>query len=140
MNLKKKKVLFICTHNSVRSQMAEGLLRSLSGERDEVYSAGTQPSRVHPLAIEVMREINIDISRQRSKNVDEFKGIIFDYVVTVCDQARESCPLFTGAKKYLHQSFEDPFVVRGDSDNIISAFRLVRDEIKNWIDQTFYKE
>ena len=129
----KKRVLFICTHNSARSQMAEALLRALYGEKYDACSAGTQPSQINPDAVRVMKEIGIDISRRRSKSVDEFRGWKFDLVVTVCDQARESCPLFPGAKNYLHQGFEDPSGFEGTEAEKLALFRKVRDEIKTWI-------
>jgi len=94
-----ERVLFLCTHNSARSQIAEALLRSMGRERFEAYSAGTTPSRVHPLAVKAMQEIGIDVSAHRSKDVDEYRGMLFDYVITVCDQAREACPFFPGARR-----------------------------------------
>jgi arsenate reductase len=133
----KEKVLFICTHNSARSQMAEGLLRTLYGDRYEAYSAGTQPSKVNPYAVKVMAEIGIDISKHRSKGVEEFLGMEFDYVFTVCDRAKNTCPFFPGAKRYVHQSFDDPAEFRGDKEESLTVFRRVRDEIKSWIEITF---
>ena len=133
----KKKVLFICTYNSARSQMAECLLRALYGNRYEAYSAGTQPSMVNPYALKVMAEIGIDISDHRSKSIEEFYGIKFDYVVTVCDHAKETCPLFPGGKNYLHQSFEDPVSFKGSEEEKLKAFRRIRDEIEDWIRKTF---
>lgn len=121
----RKRVLFLCTGNSARSQMAEGLLRELAGERFDVDSAGVLPTDVRPEAIAVMREIGIDISQHRSKSVDEFSDREFDYVITVCDNAREHCPVFPGDAKLIHWSFEDP-AVTGDE----TVFRRVRDEIK----------
>lgn len=132
----KQKVLFICTHNSARSQMAEGILRAL-WDRYEAYSAGTQPSKVNPYAIKVMSEIGIDISNHRSKSIEEFRGMEFDCVVTVCDNAKETCPFFPGGKKYLHREFNDPAEFTGKEDEIIAMFRCVRDEIKRWIEKTF---
>jgi arsenate reductase len=120
----KKRVLFLCTHNSSRSQMAEGLLREDAGDRFEAFSAGTEVTRVHPLAIEAMREIGIDVASQRSKHVDELAGQPFDLVVTVCDSARESCPVFPAATKRQHWSFPDP------SRGTIDDFRRVRDSIR----------
>lgn len=134
---KKKRVLFICTHNSARSQMAEGLLKALYGDRYEVYSAGTYPTVVNPYAIKVMSEIGIDISEYKSKSIEDFIGMNIDYVVTVCDRAKETCPYFPGAKKYLHQSFEDPASYEGDEEEKLNKFRKVRDEIKEWIIKTF---
>lgn len=133
----KKKVLFICTHNSARSQMAEGILRTLYGDRYEAYSAGTQPTKVNPYAIKVMSEIGIDISNHRSKSVEEFRGKEFDYVVTVCDNAKEACPFFPGGKTYLHKGFKDPSEFKGNENEIVAEFQRVRDEIKRWIEETF---
>ena len=104
----RQRVLFVCTGNSARSQMAEGLLRHEAGDRFEVFSAGTHPTQVRPEAIVVMREIGIDISPHRSKSVDEFAGQAFDYVITVCDNANETCPVFPGRARRLHWPFEDP--------------------------------
>ena len=125
----KKKVLILCTGNSARSQMAEGLLRYEGGNLFEVVSAGVNPTRVRPEAIEAMREIGIDISTHRSKSVDEFKGEQFDYVITVCDNANEHCPIFPGQTKRLHWSFEDPAAAEGDEPTRLAVFRRVRDEI-----------
>jgi arsenate reductase len=124
----KPRVLILCTGNSARSQMAEGLLRAMAGERFEVHSAGTHPSQVNPLAIAAMRERGIDISSHRSKSLDEFTGERFDYVITVCDRARESCPVWPGALG-LHWSFDDPAAAAGSEDERLSVFRRVRDEI-----------
>ncbi len=135
----KKRVLFIYTRNSSRSQMAEGLLRGLYGERYEACSAGTKPSMVNPYAIKVMAEIGIDISRHGSKSVDEFRRMDFDYVVTVCDHAKETCPVFPGALKYIHHGFEDPSEFDGTEEEILEGFRHVRDEIRSWIKKTFDK-
>ena len=124
-----KRVLVLCTGNSARSQMAEGLLRELGGGRFEVHSAGTRPGGVRPEAIEAMREVGIDISGQRSKSVEEFAGQRFDAVITVCDNARESCPVFPGRVERVHWSFEDPAAAEGDWDARLAVFRRVRDEI-----------
>ena len=121
----KKRVLFLCTGNSARSQMAEGLLRHDAGDRFDVESAGTKPSRVRPEAIAAMREIGIDISNHRSKSVDEFTNQKFDYILTVCDHAKESCPVFPGNATRLHQNFADP------AD--LEAFRRVRDQIRDYL-------
>jgi arsenate reductase len=126
----KKKVLILCTGNSCRSQMAEGILRHYHGDRFEVMSAGTSPSMVNPIAISVMKEIGIDISGHRSKHVDELKGWTFDYVITVCDNAKESCPFFPHTTRMLHWSFPDPAAVHGDIDTVLAEFRRVRDMIK----------
>jgi arsenate reductase len=125
----RNRVLILCTGNSARSQMAEGLLRHEAGDRFEVYSAGMKPSTVRPEAIAVMNEIGIDISGHRSKSVDEFSGRPFDYVITVCDNARESCPIFPGTAKRLHWSFEDPAAVQGSEEERMAAFRNIRDQI-----------
>jgi arsenate reductase (thioredoxin) len=129
----KKKVLILCTGNSARSQMAEGLLRHEAGDRFEVFSAGTHPTTVRPEAIAVMNEIGIDISGHRSKGVDEFVGRDLDYVVTVCDNAKESCPVFPGNTKRLHWSFQDPAAVQGTEDERKAAFRRIRDQIQERI-------
>ena len=134
--MRKKKVLFICTHNSARSQMAEGLLRASHIEDYDVYSGGTEPSEVNSNAIKVMEEIGIDISHQRAKNVSEFADQKFDYVVTVCDQAKESCPFFPGGK-IIHKSFKDPSQLKGTEEEVIAGFREARDEIRDWIESTF---
>jgi arsenate reductase (thioredoxin) len=126
----KRRVLILCTGNSARSQMAEGILRHDGGDRFEVFSAGTKPSRVRPEAIEVMRELGIDISGHRSKSVDEFSGQEFDYVITVCDNANESCPVFPGRTRRVHWGFEDPAAVGGDEATRVAVFRRVRDEIR----------
>lgn len=132
--MKKTRVLFLCAHNSARSQMAEALLRALGGEEFEVASAGHRPTEVHPLAIAAMKEIGIDISHQRAKNVVELFGQTFDYVVTLCgDDAPGSCPFFPGGKHYLHAPFPDP--TKGGLED----FRKVRDALRTWIEQTFIK-
>lgn len=123
------RVLFLCTHNSARSQMAEGILRHLGGDRVEVHSAGTVATRVHPLAIAAMAEKGIEISGQRSKHIDELAGQAFDYVVTVCDNARESCPLFLRAPEQIHWSIADPSAVEGDEATRAHAFRVASDEL-----------
>ncbi len=110
--------------------MAEGLLRRLADDRYDVFSAGTRPSHVRPEAIAAMREVGVDISSNRSKSVDEFAGQSFDYVITVCDNAKESCPVFPGSVKRIHWSFEDPASVQGTDEQRLSAFRRIRDEIK----------
>ena len=124
-----KRVLILCTGNSARSQMAEGLLRNLGGDQFEVFSAGTEPSVVNPLAIEAMREMHIDISGHRSKSVEEFLGEEFDYVITVCDNAKEHCPIFSGNTQRLHWSFIDPAAAEGDEAARLAVFRRVRNEI-----------
>lgn len=129
MSQNRKRVLFLCTGNSARSQMAEGLLRHLAGDRFEVASAGVSPTRVRPEATEAMREIGIDISTHRSKSVDEFIGQEFDYVITVCDNANEQCPIFPGQTTRIHWSFDDPAAADGDERARLAVFRRVRDEI-----------
>jgi arsenate reductase (thioredoxin) len=124
-----KRVLFLCTHNSARSQMAEGLLRELGGDQFEVFSAGTEATRVHPLAIAAMNELGIDISHQRSKRLDQYRGQRFDYVITVCDKASEACPIFPDHPERIHWSFEDPSAAAGSDAQRLQAFRNIRDEI-----------
>lgn len=136
----KRRVLFLCTHNSSRSQMAEGLLRHLYGDAFEAYSAGTAPSQVSPYAIRAMAEIGVDISHQRSKHLEEFQGQSFDYVITVCDSAREQCPLFPGAKRSLHWSLPDPSQASGSEEERLAVFRQVREAIRQRIEETFGAE
>ncbi len=129
--MSKQRVLILCTGNSARSQMGEGLLRSIAGDRYEVFSAGTRPVGLNPNAVAAMREIGIDISSHRSKSVDEFAGQQFDYVITVCDRANESCPIFPGNGRRIHQSFPDPAaapIERQEED-----FRAVRNQIAAWL-------
>ena len=126
----KKRVIFICTHNSARSQMAEGLLRHLARDRFEVYSAGTQSTRVNPLAIKAMAEKGIDISRHTSDHVDKYMGIEFDYVITVCDHAKDTCPYFPTNKTQWHWSFEDPSAASGSAAEKLAKFREIRDQIE----------
>jgi arsenate reductase len=135
----KQRVLILCTGNSARSQMAEGLLRHDGGDRFEVESAGTKPSTVRPEAIAVMRELGIDISTHRSKSVDEFTGQQFDCVITVCDNARDTCPVFPAAARTLHHSFEDPAAVTGSDEERLAAFRRVRDQLRAWLVKTLIK-
>jgi len=127
--LGRQRILFLCTHNSARSQMAEGLLRSLAGDRFEVYSAGTTATRVRPLAIEVMAEQGVDISGQESKTLDRYLGDRFDAVITVCDEVNEACPVFYGAKERLHWSFPDPSRATGTEEEQRAVYRGVRDAI-----------
>jgi arsenate reductase len=129
----KKRVLILCTGNSARSQMAEGLLRHDAGERFIVESAGTKPSTVRPEARAVMKEVGIDITSHRSKHVDEFAGQDFDYVLTVCDNAKESCPVFFGKATRLHHSFNDPAAVEGSEETRLREFRRVRDELRAYL-------
>ncbi|MDW7711633.1 MAG: arsenate reductase ArsC [Deferrisomatales bacterium] len=136
----KKRVLFLCTGNSCRSQMAEGWLRHLGGYRYDALSAGTRPQGVNPLAVRVMAEAGVDISDQRSKSVDEVLGDDLDLLVTVCGGARESCPVFLGkVKARQHWPFDDPAEARGTQDEVLAVFRRVRDEIGNRV-ASFLKE
>jgi arsenate reductase len=126
----KKKVLFLCTSNSCRSQMAEGIANHFLGDRLEAVSAGTEESSVNPRAIVVLREIGIDISSHRSKNMDEFAGQSFDYVITLCGDANEKCPIFFGGVQRTHLGFPDPAKAMGSEEEIMAGFRRVRDEIR----------
>jgi arsenate reductase len=145
----KKKVLFLCTHNSARSQMAEGLLRAMYGDRYEAYSAGVEATKVNPLATKAMKEIDIDISGQFSKTSQEFQDTIFDVAITVCDNAKAVCPIIitnlerptklTKAREVIHKSFDDPAAAVGSEEEKLKIFRRVRDEIKDWISLTFAK-
>ncbi len=125
----KKKLLFLCTGNSCRSQMAEGLLRHWAGDRFEVLSAGTDPQAVHPLAVEIMGEIGVDISGHSSKSVKKFLDREFDYIITVCDRANETCPLFPGRAKRIHWNLKDPAQAEGNETEKLKAFRQVREEL-----------
>lgn len=133
MNATRERVLILCTGNSARSQMAEGLLRHDAGDRFEVESAGTLPTSVRPEAVAVMKEIGIDISGHRSKSVAEFDGQRFGVVITVCDNARESCPVFFGAARQLHHAFDDPAAVHGTEAERLAAFRHVRDLLRAYL-------
>lgn len=128
------RVLFLCTHNSSRSQMAEGLLRHLGGDGFEAHSAGTEATRVRPEAVAVMAELGADISSQESKTLHRYLGERFDYVITVCDAANESCPAFPGARRRLHWSFEDPSRATGSEEERLAAFRRVRDGLRERIE------
>jgi thioredoxin type arsenate reductase len=123
------KVLFLCTGNSCRSQMAEGLLRNFSGGSVEAWSAGTHPKAIHPYAVRAMQEIGIDISSQRSKSLESLRELEFDWVITVCDQARQSCPVLPGALKTLHWDVRDPAAAEGSDEERITAFRSVREDL-----------
>ncbi|MEI6840144.1 MAG: arsenate reductase ArsC [Methanomicrobiales archaeon] len=133
----KPNVLFICTHNAARSQMAEGYLRARYGDQYDAFSAGTEVSTVSPYAIRTMLEIGIDISQQRSKSLDEFDGKKMNIVVTVCDNAKAACPFFPGAKKTMHMSFPNPKSFSGSDEKVLDGFRTVRNDITKWIDATF---
>ena len=130
-----QRVLFLCTHNSARSQMAEGLLRALGGDRFEVHSAGTEATQVRPLAIRAMAELGIDISAQESKTLDRYLNQRFDAVITVCDQANETCPVFYGARQRLHWSFPDPSQATGTEAQQLAVYRRVRDAIRDRIER-----
>lgn len=132
----KQKVLFLCTHNSARSQMAEALLNSLRGDKYEAASAGVSPTKVNPYVVKAMAEVGVDISKNRSKSIEEFRGQNFNYVVTVCDSAKEACPFFPG-EKVLHQAFKDPNSFKGSEEEIMKEVRQVRNEITKWIKNTF---
>jgi arsenate reductase len=133
----KKRVLVLCTGNSARSQMAEGFLRHIAGDKFEVFSAGVKPTQVNPLAIKVMAEVGVDISKHRSKSAMEFIGQQFDFVITVCDNAKQTCPVFPGHYEKLHWSLEDPAEAQGSVEERAAIFRRIRDEIeqriKDWI-------
>lgn len=129
----KKKVLFLCTGNSARSQMAEGFLKSLAGAKFDAYSAGMRPTQLHPLAVKVMQEAGIDISKYRSKSATEFLNQKFDYVITVCDNARQMCPVFPGTYATIHWDLEDPAAYQGLEEEKLLFFRKIREEIKRYI-------
>ena len=131
----KSRVLFLCTHNSARSQMAEGLLRTLAGDRFEAMSAGTEATRVRPLAVKAMEELGIDISGQDSKSLDGYLEEPLDYVITVCDDANEACPVFPGAESRLHWSLRDPSQATGTDEERLGVFRAVRDELRERVER-----
>lgn len=134
----KNSVLFICKNNSGRSQMAEGLLKYINGDKCDVYSAGSDPKGVNPLTIETMAEIGIDISNQTSTHLKEFQGQEFDYVVTLCEEG--SCPVFLTGKKYIYHEFKDPATYFDDNLEKTDVFRVIRDEIKNWIEKSLIND
>src|SRR5579863_1649203 len=136
----KRRILFICTHNSARSQMAEGLLRRFGGERFQAFSAGTEATQVRPLAIKAMNELGIDISGQQSKTLDRYLNEPFDIVITVCDTAAEACPIFPGAVQRLHWSFEDPSKATGSEVEQLAVYRRVRDQIRTRIENELLRE
>jgi arsenate reductase len=131
--MKQKTVLFLCTGNSARSQMAEGLMRNFRGDEFEVFSAGVEPKGVHAKAVEAMREIGVDISWQQSKHVDDLQVKEFDYIITLCDHAAQNCPIFPGRGERMHHGFSDPAAVQGSDHEVLEAFRKVRDELKLFI-------
>ena len=133
----KTRVIFVCTANAARSQMAEGLLRAKYGDRFEAFSAGTRQAKVSVGAIAVMQEIGIDISHHRSKTLDEFRGVSFDIAVTLCDNAHAICPLVSGAKKTIHHGFPDPRLTSGSNEELFIGYRNVRDMIAAWMNTAF---
>jgi arsenate reductase len=135
--LEQKRILILCTGNSARSQMAEGLLKHITQNKYEIHSAGTKPSIVRPEAIKVLQEIGIDISINRSKSVDEFTSQKTDFVLTVCDSAKEICPFFPAQTKIIHHSFNDPAEIDGDETTRLAAFRKTRDEIQKYFEESF---
>ena len=137
---RKQRVLFLCTHNSARSQMAEGMLRTYGAGRFEAFSAGTEATHVRPLAIRAMAELGIDISAQESKTLDRYFNQPFDAVITVCDQANETCPVFFGARKRLHWSFPDPGKAQGTEEQQLGVYRQVRDAIRERIEHELLTE
>lgn len=130
MSIEKRRVLFVCTHNSARSQMAEGWLRRLAGDRFESHSAGTEVTAVRPLAVRAMAEVGVDISGAESKTLERYIGQPWDYVVTVCDQAAESCPIFPGGGRRLHWSLPDPSKAEGSEEERLDVYRQVRDHVR----------
>lgn len=136
--MEKQRVLFMCIHNAARSQMAEGIFKHLYGDNFDVYSAGSEPQKVDPLAIKAMEEIGIDISDHRSKSLKEFEGKEFDYVITVCGNPYNACPFFVGGKKYFKQAFEDPSTFDGTEKEKLELFKQVRDELKFWLEDLYF--
>jgi len=133
--MNKKRVLILCTGNSCRSQMAEGFLRHMAGDRFEVFSAGVKPIQINPLAIKAMAEAGVDISKHRSKSAMEFIGQQFDYIITVCDNAKQTCPVFPGKHEKIHWDLEDPAEARGSEEERLVVFRKIRDEIRKKIEE-----
>ncbi len=133
----RKRVLFICTHNSARSQMAEGLMNSLMRDRYIAFSAGTRPGKLNPYAVQAMSDIGIDISHHRTKGMEGFDGEVFDVVVTVCSDASETCPFFPG-REHIHHAFDDPSTFSGTDEGIMDEVARVRDDIRAWIKETFH--
>jgi arsenate reductase len=137
MDSQKKSVLFLCTHNAARSQIAEAILNKLYGDRYTAFSAGTDPTQIDPLVVLVMNEIDIDMTNYQSKGLNIFKDSTLDYVITLCDQAKESCPYFPGGNLHLHRGFPDPSGFKGNPEDVINGYRRIRDEIKNWLEKEF---
>lgn len=129
----KKKILFLCTGNSARSQLAEALMRHYRGDEFDVYSAGTEPKGVHPKTVQVLQEIGIDASGHKSKRIQELPVTDFDYIITLCDAAAQNCPVFVGRGIKLHREFEDPAAVSGSDEETLQAFRKIRDKIRNFV-------
>lgn len=140
MTKEKKKVLFLCTHNSARSQMAEAFLRELYPEEYEAYSAGTQKTQINPYVIQVMEEIGIDMDKQYSKNAKEMTGEEYYYIITVCDKAKGNCPFFPKGVIYMHKNFPDPSSFEGNEKEKLEFTRKIRDQIRKWIKKTFKPE
>jgi len=136
----KTRVLFVCTANAARSQMAEGYLRARYGGRYEVFSAGTRKAQVSSRAITAMKEIGIDITHHRSKTLDEVAGMSFDIAVILCDRAHQVCPVVQNAATTIHKGFDDPHLIPGTDEDMLNGYRRVRDEIAGWIDETFGKQ
>lgn len=136
-NVVRKSVLFLCTHNAVRSQMAEAFLNHLHGDRYSAFSAGSDPTQIDPLVVTVMKEIGMDVSANQSKSLNIFQNMHFDCVITVCDQAQESCPYFPQGDIRIHKSFSDPSKFQGNAEVVIHKYRRVRDEIKAWVEIEF---
>jgi arsenate reductase (thioredoxin) len=135
--MRKKRVLFICTHNASRSQMAEAFLRALRGEAYEAFSAGTEPGILNPYVVKAMAEVGIDISGQKTKRISDVMDREFDLVLTLCNQARGSCPYIPGEHEILHKGFDDPSALTGSDEEIMAGIRRIRDEIRNWIETEF---
>jgi len=133
----KQTILFICKGNDARSQMAEGLVNHFNREMYEAFSAGTQPTKLDPYAVKVMKEINVDISKAKAKKVSDFYGKQLDYVVTLCDEAEEECPAFLQSKDYIHEPFPDLAKVGGPEPKIIAEYRKVRDDLRDFLKETF---
>lgn len=131
-----KEILFICTHNSARSQIAEAIVNAFHADKYKAYSAGTTPTSVNPYVIKSLSELGIDTTNQKSKSINQFQGKTFDTVVTVCDNAKETCPFFPG-KNVIHKSFSDPSKLQGTEEQILQQVRQIRDEIRDWIEKTF---
>jgi arsenate reductase len=135
--MEKKRILFICVHNSARSQMAEGFVNALYPDRYQAVSGGVEPTMVHPAAIKAMAEVGIDISGHRAKSIDEFQDQPFDYVVMVCDDSQLDCPFFPGGKEHIPHAFDDPAACTGTDEEILDCFRRSRDAIRAWIEEAF---